>query len=83
MGNIQQCECEICKKHREIYVIHQKKNTFHSIQEGDYIKVFSGGMYIGIGTFLSIENNVITWIDKENNWNVTHINGINIRKFLS
>ncbi|HFJ9287368.1 TPA: hypothetical protein ACGW44_005397 [Bacillus toyonensis] len=73
-----QCECENCKKNR--LNLQPKNKCFHGIYEGDYVKVFSSGHFMGVGTFLRVEGQIIIWLDKRGNINLTDISGINIRK---
>lgn len=80
MENTQQCECDICKKHRKLYGTDTKKSTFYDIQEGDSIKIFSCGMYIGTGVFVSVDHRFLTWIDSKGNLNITAIPSMTIRK---
>ncbi|HEF1879950.1 hypothetical protein [Bacillus thuringiensis] len=73
-----QCECENCKKNR--LNLQPKNKCFHGIYEGDYIKVFSSGNFMGMGTFLRVEGHIIIWIDKRGNINLTDISGVSVRK---
>ncbi|PEL93992.1 hypothetical protein CN602_29410 [Bacillus cereus] len=71
----QQCECDICKKNQK-----ELSSIFSNIREGDLIKVFSNGHFMGKGLFLKIKNNLIFWVDKRGNMNITDLALSNIKK---
>ncbi|MBW3496894.1 hypothetical protein [Bacillus sp. FDAARGOS_1420] len=76
-----QCECEKCKKQQMLTP--ERLHQFHGVKEGDWIKIFSSGKYIGSGVFLGIEKTMIIWIDRQSNKNITNINNITIKKMTS
>lgn len=82
MESFQSCECENCIQHRKqpSVQIEKRKSDFYGIQEGDPIKVFSNGIYMGTGIFLRIEHTMIIWIDKKGNRNITNQTGSTLRK---
>ncbi|MBG0971321.1 hypothetical protein [Bacillus sp. SRB3LM] len=74
----QQCQCEICKNNKK-----ELPTIFSNIHEGDLIKVFSNGNFMGVGTFLKFENNLIFWLDKRGNMNITDLTLSNIKKITA
>ncbi|TJZ99550.1 hypothetical protein FA950_30420 [Bacillus thuringiensis] len=81
MEQSHRCECEKCKKQNKLMA--ERLRQFHGIQEGDFIKIFSSGEYVGSGVFLGIEQTMIIWIDRQSNKNITNINNISIKKISS
>ncbi|MBG0969462.1 hypothetical protein [Bacillus sp. SRB3LM] len=55
----------------------------YGLTEGDNIHVFSGGKFIGKGSFIRIENQMLVWIDKHVNMNFTDLRVSSIRKISS
>jgi hypothetical protein len=52
-----------------------------SLRQGDRIQVFSAGTQInGIGTFISVQNGFLTWIDSSGNISTTSLDAISISR---
>lgn len=51
--------------------------------EGDSISVFSGGQFIGRGSFLRIDGPTLIWFDRHGNMNLTDLRVSSIKKVVN
>lgn len=73
------CMCKNCQYDEK----KRNSKTFYNIQEGDSIKVFSSGQFMGVGIFLRVEDYRIIWMDRSGNLNITDLTLSNIKKLVN
>ncbi|MEB9738896.1 hypothetical protein H0I83_29920 (plasmid) [Bacillus thuringiensis serovar fukuokaensis] len=76
MGRQRDCECDRCKRY--------SSRRLFNLYEGDWIKVYSAGVFEGEGTFIRFteekDEEFIYWIKKNGNDCYTSLDIINIER---